>query len=153
MKLTMRRATAWFEQCAIECRGNGYVTAASTPDGQPFGFVFNRCEISGSKSKPDVKTFLGRPWRSSASTIYLNTKMSEVVRPEGWNNWGKPEREKTTRYAEFGSSGPGATPDKRVNWIRKLSEQEAEAVTVDKVLSGSDGWNPKNAFGNAAAAR
>jgi pectinesterase len=144
-------ATAWFEQCAIECRGNGYVTAASTPDGQPFGFVFNRCEITG--SKPDVKTFLGRPWRSYASTVFLNTKMSDVVRPEGWNNWGKADREKTTRYAEFGSSGPGAMPDKRANWARKLSAQEAEAITVAKVLAGGDGWNPRNAFGDAPAAR
>jgi pectinesterase len=79
--------------------------------------------------------------------------MSEVVRPEGWNNWGKAEREKTTRYAEFGSSGPGAMPDKRANWARKLSAQEAEAITVAKVLAGGDGWNPRNAFGDAPAAR
>jgi pectinesterase len=142
-------ATAWFEQCPIECRGKGFVTAASTPDEQPFGFVFNRCEITG--SQPDVKTFLGRPWRGYASTIYLNTKMSEVVQPEGWNNWGKPEREKTTRYAEFGSSGAGATPDQRVNWARKLSAREAEAITVDKVLSGSDGWNPMSSFAEGVA--
>jgi pectinesterase len=138
-------ATAWFEGCAIECRGKGFVTAASTPDFESFGFVFNRCEITG--SKPDVKTYLGRPWRAHAATVYLNTKMSDVVRPEGWNNWGKPDREKTTRYAEFGSSGPGASPDKRVNWARKLSPQETEAITVEKVLGGSDGWKPQAAFG------
>ena len=39
---------------------------------------------------------------------YLNTEMSEVVRPAGWDNWNLPEREKTARYAEFGSTGPGA---------------------------------------------
>jgi pectinesterase len=77
--------------------------------------------------------------------------MSDVVRPEGWNNWGKPEREKTTRYAEFGSSGPGGTPDKRVEWARKLSTEEAKAITVDEVLGGSDGWDPKSAFGDAEA--
>jgi pectinesterase len=137
-------ATAWFDQCTIACRGNGYVSAASTPDVQPFGFVFNRCQITG--SKPDVKTYLGRPWRGFASTVYLNTKMSQVVRPEGWNNWGKPEREKTTRYAEFGSSGHGATPDKRANWARKLSAQDAQAVTIEKVLGGSDGWKPRGVF-------
>ena len=33
-----------------------------------------------------------------------------VVRPEGWNNWKKPEAERTARYAEFNSAGPGANP-------------------------------------------
>ena len=31
--------------------------------------------------------------------------MSDVLRPEGWHNWNKPEREKTARYAEFHSTG------------------------------------------------
>lgn len=133
-------ATAWFEQCTIECRGDGYITAASTPDTASFGYVFSNCELRS--SKPGVKTYLGRPWRDFAATTFLNTKMSEVVRPEGWNNWSKPERETTTRYAEFGSTGPGANPEKRVSWARKLTKSEASAITVPKVLGGSDSWNP-----------
>ena len=68
--------------------------------------------------------------------------MSEVVRPEGWHNWGKPEREQTTRYAEFGSTGLGANNDKRVNWAKRLSATEAKEFTVEAVLRGNDGWNP-----------
>jgi Pectinesterase len=89
-----------------------------------------------------VKTFLGRPWRIYASTIYLNTEMSEVVRPEGWNDWKKPETHTTARYAEFNSTGPGASPTTRPGWIKQLTRAEAEKVTVGKVLSGVDGWNP-----------
>src|SRR5438552_873760 len=33
-------ATAFFEACQIHCLRDGYITAASTPDHQPFGFVF-----------------------------------------------------------------------------------------------------------------
>src|ERR1035441_9243292 len=40
-------ATAWFEKCHIQCLGNGYITAASTPVDQPFGFVFSNCKITG----------------------------------------------------------------------------------------------------------
>jgi len=83
-------ATAWFEKCHINCPGSGYITAASTPVDEPFGFVFANCKITG--AKPDVKTFLGRPWRIYASTIYLNTEMSGVVRPEGWNDWKNRRR-------------------------------------------------------------
>jgi pectinesterase len=76
---------------------------------------------------------------------FLNTEMSAVVRPEGWNNWRDPAREKTARYAEFHSTGPGANPKARAPWARQLTQDEAQAITLEKVLSGSDGWNPKPA--------
>ena len=89
-------ATAFFERCHIHCLKDGYITAASTPDNQPFGFVFSNCEITGESGS--VKTYLGRPWRPFASVVFLNTEMSATVRPVGWNNWSQPEREKTARY-------------------------------------------------------
>ncbi|HUL53302.1 MAG TPA: pectinesterase family protein, partial [Opitutaceae bacterium] len=94
-------ATAVFERCHIHCLGDGYITAASTPDAQPWGFVFADCRITG--ETPDVRTYLGRPWRDYAAVVFLNTEMSAVVRPEGWHNWNKPKAEKTARYAEFHS--------------------------------------------------
>ena len=133
-------ATAWFEKCHINCPGSGYITAASTPVDEPFGFVFSNCKITG--AKPDVKTFLGRPWRIYASTIYLNTEMSGVVRPEGWNDWKKPEARTTARYAEFNNTGPGASPATRPGWIKQLTGAEAEKISVEQVLGGGDGWNP-----------
>jgi pectinesterase len=136
-------ATAFFENCDIICHRNGYVTAASTPKDQPFGYVFSNCRITG--ETPEVRTYLGRPWRDFAKTVFLNTQMSEVVRPEGWHNWGKVEREKTTFYAEFNSTGPGATPQDRVPWSHQLTEEQAKGYTVEKVLAGQDGWNPKRA--------
>jgi pectinesterase len=133
-------ATVFFENCRIQCLRDGYITAASTPESQPFGFVFSNCAIGG--ETPAVKTYLGRPWRLNASTIFLNTEMSAVVRPEGWHNWRNPQAEKTARYAEFNSRGPGANPKARVPWSRQLSKSEADAITVQKVLGGADGWDP-----------
>jgi pectinesterase len=134
-------ATAFFERCHIHCLKDGYITAASTPDNQPFGFVFSHCKITG--ESPAVKTYLGRPWRAFSSVTYLNTEMTEVVRPEGWHNWNFPEREKTVRYAEFNSTGPGANARRRVPWSHQLTKAEAQAMTVEKVLGGDDRWNPK----------
>ena len=133
-------ATAVFERCHIHCLGDGYITAASTPDAQPWGFVFADCRITG--ETPDVRTYLGRPWRDYAAVVFLNTEMSAVVRPEGWHNWNKPKAEKTARYAEFHSTGPGADPAARVPWARQLTADESKAITVAKVLGGADGWNP-----------
>jgi pectinesterase len=134
-------ATCFFDRCQIRCLRDGYITAASTPEEQPFGFVFVNCRITG--ASPEVHTYLGRPWRLHASTLFLDTEMSEVVRPEGWNNWKKPEAEKTARYAEYHSRGPGATPEARVAWAKQLTSAEAEKITLSKVLGGNDAWNPE----------
>ena len=133
-------ATAYFDECEIRCDGDGYITAASTPREQAYGFVFSHCVISG--SKPALRTYLGRPWRDFGMTAFLNTEMSDVVRTEGWHNWGKPEREKTARYSEFGCTGAGALSDKRVSWAHPLSGKEAASLTPEIVLGGSDGWLP-----------
>jgi pectinesterase len=130
-------STAWFEKCRIYATAGGYLTAASTPDFQAYGYVFNNCEVEGAAG---VKTFLGRPWRDYAKVVFLRTKMSEVVRPEGWNDWKKPVAHQTTTYAEFESSGPGGESGKRVEWSKQLTAEEAAGYTVEKVL---EGWRPE----------
>ena len=133
-------ATAFFQRCHIHCLKSGYITAASTYDYQPFGFVFSNCKITGESA--EVNTYLGRPWRNFSNVIYLNTEMSAVVRPEGWQNWNLPAREKTARYSEFHSTGPGANPKARVAWSHQLTNAQAKAITIKRVLGGEDGWNP-----------
>jgi pectinesterase len=132
-------ATSFFDRCEIDCVGNGYITAASTPAGQPFGLVFSRCTISGLGG---VQTYLGRPWRPYADVVFLNTQMSAVVRPAGWHNWNQPEREKTSRFVEFGSYGPGANTPARAAWSKTLPAPEATEVGPESVLSGTDHWKP-----------
>ena len=132
-------ATAFFERCSIHAQGDGYLTAASTPPEERHGFVFRGCRITG---EPGVKTCLGRPWRAFASVAFLDTEMSDVVRPEGWHNWDRPLREKTVRYGERGSTGPGAAGDARVAWAHRLSAAEGRLLTVESVLGGADGWQP-----------
>jgi pectinesterase len=132
-------AATYFERCHIHCLKDGYITAASTPAGQPHGFVFADCKITGAEG---VHSYLGRPWRIYAQTVFLRTEMSGVVRAEGWQNWGKPEAEKTTCYAEFGSTGAGANPAARVSWAKPLTSDDVAVLTPDRVLTGTDGWNP-----------
>ncbi|HEV2862199.1 MAG TPA: pectinesterase family protein [Pyrinomonadaceae bacterium] len=134
-------ATAFFDRCHIHVLRDGYLTAASTPHDQPHGFVFNDCRITA--ETPEVKTYLGRPWRAHSAVAFLNTEMSAAVRPAGWHNWNFPDREKTARYAEYNSRGPGANPAARVPWSRQLTKDEAKKMTAERVLGGHDGWNPK----------
>ena len=133
--------TAVFDRCRILARADGYITAASTPETVPFGFVFLDCKIT---TGPDVVkgTFLGRPWRPYAAVAFLRCELPEKIIPIGWHNWGKAENEKTARYAEYKNTGPGADSSKRVPWAKQLTDAEAAAYTVQNILAGSDGWNP-----------
>ena len=40
-------ATCWFENCIIHSKADSYITAASTPASHPFGYIFNRCKLTG----------------------------------------------------------------------------------------------------------
>jgi pectinesterase len=135
-------ATVLFENCTIVCKKNSYITAASTTQAQDFGFVFKDCKIIVTDQAERV--YLGRPWRPYAQTVFINTEMDAKIRPEGWHNWSKPEAEKTAFYAEYGSTGPGASREKRVSWSKQLSSQEAKKYTVKNILSGDDNWKPDN---------
>jgi pectinesterase len=140
-------ATAYFERCHIHCLRDGYITAASTPKDTPHGFVFADCKITGADN---VKTYLGRPWREFAKTVFLRTEMSAVVRPEGWHNWNKPHAEQTSYYAEYASTGPGASPSTRVPWAKTLTAEDAADLTPEKVLS-SAGFQPAASSSAAAS--
>lgn len=150
-------ATAWFQDCEIHSRNGGHVTAASTPQDHPYGFVFDHCHLSGdniafdpattnpaSTQKPRVTpgADLGRPWRPYASVTYLNCEMDAHIKPVGWNNWGRTSNEATARYSEYHSTGPGGAADKRASWSHQLSEAQASQITVQSVLGGKDGWDP-----------
>jgi pectinesterase len=90
-----------------------------------------------------VKTYLGRPWRDFAQVTFVDVEMSDVVRPEGWHNWDRPEREKTARYAEYASTGPGANPRARVAWAKRISAEDAKRISITSVLGGADRWDPR----------
>jgi pectinesterase len=133
-------ATTVFEQCHIHSKKNSYVTAASTAEGKPYGYVFVKCKLTADSAT--TKVYLGRPWRNFAKTVFIDCELGTHILPEGWHNWRKPEAEKTTFYAEYNSFGPGAAPQKRVSWSHQLSKAEARSYTTDQILKGTDGWNP-----------
>lgn len=131
---------AYFETCHIHCVADGFITAASTDVNEPVGYVFRDCKVTAADMVK--RTYLGRPWRPNASVTFIDCELPAQIDPGGWNNWGKEENEKTARYAEYNSTGPGANPEKRVPWSKQLTKEEADKLTVQNVLGGKDGWNP-----------
>jgi pectinesterase len=133
-------STAVFERCEIRSKLGGYVTAASTPQENPVGYLFLDCKLTHDGS--NTPTYLGRPWRPFAMVAFVRCELGSHIRPEGWHNWGKPDNEKTARYYEWGNTGPGADRSKRVGWSKELTADEAAKLTARNVLAGSDGWDP-----------
>lgn len=126
-------STCWFEDCTILSKKNSYVTAASTPEREEFGYVFNNCRLIHDENTD--KVYLGRPWRSFAKTVFINCELGDHILKEGWHNWGKPYAEKTTYYAEYGSKGPGAASEKeRVKWSHQLKDKDLGKYTPENVL-------------------
>ena len=130
-------ATAVFENCVIHSKKNSYITAASTPQWVKYGYVFKNCTLTADPAVDEV--YLGRPWRDYARTVFIACKMGNHILPEGWHNWSRPEAEKTSFYAEFASTGPGANPDARVGWAQQLIEKEVETYQLEQVFNG---WVP-----------
>lgn len=136
--------TAVFENCTIHSKGQGYVTAHwRVNDSETNGFVFLNCKLTGAHTGNGV--YLGRPWRPFGRVVFINTWMDDHVRPEGWDNWRDPAREKTARFAEYKSSGPGANPTRRVAWSRQFGAEDVKPFETTTFLRGADGWNPLKA--------
>lgn len=134
-------ATAMFTGCEIKSKRNSYITAASTPEDVETGYVFIDCDLTAADGVD--KCYLGRPWRPYAMTAFINCRMGSHITAVGWDNWRNPDNEKTARYSEHGSIGPGANPDGRAAWSVRLTNAEADALMDPaRVFSISDSWTP-----------
>jgi pectinesterase len=134
-------SVAWFENCTIESLVNSYVTAASTPQDQAFGYVFNNCRLIAAEGVD--KVYLGRPWRDYGYTLFMNCELGKHILPQGWHHWEK-QREQTARYLEYNNRGEGAQPQSRVAWSRQLTKKEAAMITPEVVFTMNGKWQPCN---------
>lgn len=130
-------ATAVFKDCELFSNNrdmdvNGYITAASTPEGKKFGYVFINCTLTSDAAPNSV--YLGRPWRDYAKTAFINCHMGEHIIAEGWHNWDRPEAEKTISYEEYKSFGPGAKPAERAAFVKVLTDRDIEKYNIDEIL-------------------
>ncbi len=147
-------ATAYFEDCIIESLSRyenadaydenghpkiqGYITAASTPEGQEYGYVFANCQLIGPQC-PDASVYLGRPWREFAKTIFLNCELGPHIHPERFHDWNKKDAHHTIFYGEYGNIPAPLAP---AGFVTILSDTGLALYDRDKVLSGNDKWAP-----------
>ncbi|KAG9454736.1 hypothetical protein H6P81_007640 [Aristolochia fimbriata] len=104
--------------------------------------VHNSRVTAGSDLKPvlgSVKTYLGRPWRPYARTVFMKCTLDGLIDPAGWLEWSSKDDLKTLYYGEYLNSGAGAATGNRVNWpgFHVMSTAVATKFTVENFLSGS----------------
>ncbi|KAI3975095.1 hypothetical protein MKX01_006621 [Papaver californicum] len=125
------------------------ITAQNRKDpNQNTGISIHNCKI---EATPDLKaaqmnesTYLGRPWKMYARTVYLLSYMGDHIHPNGWLEWNDTFALDTLYYGEYMNYGPGAGVGSRVKWsgYRVItSAVEAAKFTVARFIYGSS-WLP-----------
>jgi pectin methylesterase-like acyl-CoA thioesterase len=143
---------AFFQGCEIRSWGGGWITAPSTPRNQPYGYVFNQCEVSYATGSPragddGALVALGRPWHEYPKVAWLHCNMTEKIDPLGWpTKWNMDYADTSIflKLLEYQNTGVGANMSGRAAWvgIRAMTDLEAPDFTVQKVMAGSDNWDP-----------
>ncbi|GAA2898491.1 MULTISPECIES: pectinesterase family protein [Streptomyces] len=142
------RATTVIERSVIRAlsRGsdtnNGYITAASTWKGNPYGFLITKSKIV---SDAPAGTFhLGRPWHPGgepdaiAQVLIRDTQLPAAVKSSPWTDMSGFSW-KDARFTEYRNHGAGAgvTADRP-----QMSDATARTHTVAHYLKGTDDWAP-----------
>ncbi|KAG1777217.1 carbohydrate esterase family 8 protein [Suillus placidus] len=138
---------AWFQNVILANRAcGGGITAWSGTSGTKNGaYIADSKIIRSPDANATVVTHsgcsLGRPWNDLAIAVYLRTYMDESIRPAGFTSWsGKTSIPATTYYAEFDSSGPGASTSARVSQDHILTAAQAASFTLEEVFGGTPAW-------------
>lgn len=126
-------ASAFFHQCQIHSRSqdrsletDGYISATCTEAKTQFGMIFNECVLS---ADPDLKVFLGRPWRPFAHTVFQLCQLGRHIVPSGWEVWSNAHNIGDTRYYEY--QNKSVNPPQRVAWSHELKDP----VSLEDIFS------------------
>ncbi|XP_076930304.1 putative pectinesterase/pectinesterase inhibitor 61 [Bidens hawaiensis] len=147
-------AAVVFQSCNIYARKpmpqqKVTITAQNRKDpNQNTGISIHLCRLVAQPdleaSKSSFPTYLGRPWKLYARTVYLQTYMGDHIHPRGWLEWNGAFALDTLYYGEYMNNGPGAGVGQRVKWpgYRVITSTiEASRFTVAQFIYGSS-WLP-----------
>ncbi|KAH7834141.1 hypothetical protein Vadar_013093 [Vaccinium darrowii] len=114
---------------------NGVVTAHGRfSKDENSGFVFVNCSIGGTG-----RIWLGRAWRPFSTVVFAYSNMTDIIAPEGWNDFNDPNRDQTVFYGEYMCTGAGANTTLRVPYAQILNDTQASPFLNASFIDG-DLW-------------
>lgn len=146
---------ALLEECTLYNVRSGSVIVAPCHRTAKYGYVFRECTVDGNKQAANGKQKLGRPWHNSPRAIFINTVMRIPLAKEGWTDMGAIP----AIFAEYNSvdaagnvldlsnrktvyKGRGDAPSEG-SCRASITKEEADELTYDNLVKGTDGWNPR----------
>ncbi|KAI9049074.1 hypothetical protein LZ554_006922 [Drepanopeziza brunnea f. sp. 'monogermtubi'] len=141
-----QRALAWFESVDIRTFEKAVIVANGAEQEGESKFVINKSTVAARDA--DVKkgsADLGRPWKEFSYTVFQNTELSDVVKPEAWRAWNEetPNTASST-LAEYGNTGAGAGDEKtRAPFTQFLQSP----IAIEDILGS--GWDKESYVDNA----
>ncbi|XP_047332020.1 probable pectinesterase 66 [Impatiens glandulifera] len=134
-------------ECKINVTGvpnsKGYITAQGRESkDDPNGFVFLKCDVDGIG-----QAYLGKPYGSFSRVIFIQSTMSSVVIPAGWDAWVHQGFEGDLTYLEAGCRGSGANSLQRVPWAWIMSYNRVYLEQFNpQNFNDKDGWIANTLF-------
>jgi pectinesterase len=137
---------AVFQNCELRARApmagqQNTITAQGKKEKDTVtGFSFQNCSLTAESglNSSAAATYLGRPWKTYSTTVFLRSAIGGHVDPAGWLSWNASNPfESTCVYGEFANSGAGSNTSRRVAWPcvkPALSASQAASFSVSALL-------------------
>ncbi len=142
-----------FDSCVVYPKsrlagGNSYITAANTPPGQSYGYVFRDCRVLSNSG--NTMYYLGRPWQNSTGSsplannkvVFLASRLPYTVRSDGWSTWDAGTNTSLIYNGEYKSrnlDGSLTNVASRVTWSYQLSQADSATYTFANLFGT---WDP-----------
>lgn len=141
-----------FDDCTLSIYGysdktadGGYITASK--EGGTHGYLFYNCKIVNTTyagiKQGSKRIYLGRPWGAGTKVLYYNCEAAtaDLIHEAGWATMANvtPAQAYYSEYNLHTPDGKAVDTSKRASGTKRLTEDEAKAVSVESFF---DGWKP-----------
>lgn len=143
-------AAAVFQNCTIQPRQpmtgqfNAITAHGKKEPAEETGLAFQGCTFTP-LGNVTAETYLGRPWKSCATTVIMSSYIGPFLQENGWKSWVSGEDPPSTiYYGEYNNTGPGSSVEKRVNWTGykpAMTQAEALKFSAESFIQAS-AWLP-----------